>query len=166
MAGAIDDLYPFGNPTLFRRVGKKNIKKCKRVGYMEKIRVPGTDISLELGHEDKERTRITVPWLSMTYPLEAAKAIVEATTGDANAEAFRLRNQDGRCGKMCRPTRFISHYVPVEVPDRKDEWNFIKFIVSRNARSEATQGTGQISVQTDKMQGGKPTRLRLKTFHL
>lgn len=69
--------------------------------YGKQIKLPGTDMCLSLEHAEKERMRVTFHWIPATYPVEC---IVEAVTGDNNAEVFRLRNQEGRWCAMCRHT--------------------------------------------------------------
>lgn len=127
---AIDELYRFQNPTRwFFGASDKMSQNVYEGLHGKRIKVPGTDICLELEHVEKERTKVTVHWLPPTYLLGAVKTIVEATTGDSNAEVFRLQNQGGKWGVLCRPTRVIPHYALVEVPGRRDEWHRIKITV-------------------------------------
>lgn len=93
------------------------------------IRVPGTEIVLTCEHVEKERTRITVHWLSPTYPLEAVKAVVGALTGDEQAEVFKLRNREGQWGALCCPVKEIPHYALVEAPGRPNGWHTIKITI-------------------------------------
>lgn len=47
-----------------------------------KLKVPGTEITLELENVEKERTRVTIHWLPMTYPLEAVHSFISVAAGD------------------------------------------------------------------------------------
>lgn len=82
----------------------------------KKIHVPGTAITLEMQHVEKEKHRITLHWLPPTYSAEAVKAVVEEITGDGRVEVFKLRNQEGKWGARYNPTRTIPHYASIEVP--------------------------------------------------
>ncbi|BFZ15612.1 hypothetical protein BsWGS_18651 [Bradybaena similaris] len=147
--GAIDELYRFQNPTrwYFRASDKMSQNTYEGLHGM-RIKVPDTDICLELEHVEKERTRITVHWMPVTYPLEAVKIVVEAITGDSDAEVLRLRNQQGRWGVLCRPTKVIPHFALVEVPGRRDEWHRIKITVQ--GRPTECQVCGDTEHRTNK----------------
>lgn len=90
-----------------------------------KLQVPGTGVTLELQHVDKERTRLTLHWLPSVYPAEAVKAVVGSLTGDENADVFRIRNQEGRWGALCHLTLPNPHYALVQLPGKREAWHII-----------------------------------------
>lgn len=121
---AVEEFYRFQNPTRWFLLPNSKMSQTVYDNlHGRSIKVPGTEIQLELEHVDRE-IQNNIHWLPITYPVEAVKRIVTALTGDNYPEVFRLKRQEGRWGARCRPTRTIPQYVS-EVAGRRDQWDSI-----------------------------------------
>lgn len=123
---AVEEFYRFQNPTRWFLVPSNRMHNTVYENLHGKhFKVPGTDIYVPLEFVEKEKSKLEIHWLPATYNEAAVKVVVTALTGDCQPEVYRLRNQEGKWGASCRPTRPIPHYAAVEVPGR-EQWHNIK----------------------------------------